>query len=114
MCCTTVAEANVASELTGCRLRPARERAADFMTVSTAARMALAGFVISACALGAAAPSNAEPGPCDPMSRSMMPHQPSECDAPPPPDVLGPDGADGIAVPAPGDPVLPPPPQFEP
>jgi hypothetical protein len=35
--------------------------------------------------VGLAAQSHAEPGGCDPMARSMTPHQPSACDAPPAP-----------------------------
>jgi hypothetical protein len=79
------------------------------MTVSTSARIALAGLVVAASALGFAAQANAD---CDPMSRSMTPHQPSQCDAPPPPDdVMGPDAANGPFVPPPGDAVPPPAPE---
>jgi hypothetical protein len=50
-----------------------------------AARIVFASAIIGGCAVGLAAQSHAEPGGCDPMARSMTPHQPSACDAPPAP-----------------------------
>ena len=71
-----------------------------------AARVIFASAIIGGCAVGLAAQSHAEPGGCDPMARSMTPHQPSACDAPLPP----PPGEDA-PVPGPvNEPaVLPPP-----
>jgi hypothetical protein len=71
-----------------------------------AAKIGFASAIIGGVAVGFAGPSQAEPGGCDPMARSMTPHQPSACDAPPAP--LAPEEAppvDGPAV----DPVSMPP-----
>jgi hypothetical protein len=67
-------------------MRPLRERAVHFMTgLQRAARIVFTSAVIGGCAVGLAGQSHAEPGGCDPVARSMTPHQPSACDAPPPP-----------------------------
>ncbi|WP_319450047.1 MULTISPECIES: hypothetical protein [unclassified Mycobacterium] len=72
-----------------------------------AARIFFASTIIGACAVGLAGQSQAEPGGCDPMARSMTPHQPSACDAPPAPLLDAPPVEEAPPAPLPAE-VAPP------